>query len=154
MSKKDTYEQLTEQYVMPILNDMQFELIDLEYVKEGSDFYLRIYIDKPGGITINDCEAVSRLMNEILDREDYIEDAYIFEVSSPGLGRPIKKDRDFERNINKDIEFKTYQAIDGCKEFAGTLISYNKDNIEVLIDDRNIVIDRKQIAQIKEALDF
>lgn len=93
MSKASTYEAKTEQLILPILERMQFELVDVEYVKEGSTYYLRAYIDKEGGITINDCEAVAREMNELLDREDFIPDSYTFEVSSPGLGRPLKKEK-------------------------------------------------------------
>lgn len=93
MSKASTYEAKTEQLILPILERMQFELVDVEYVKEGSMYYLRAYIDKEGGITINDCEAVAREMNELLDREDFIPDSYTFEVSSPGLGRPLKKEK-------------------------------------------------------------
>ena len=88
---KKLYEEKTEELVQPILNRMNFELVDVEYVKEGSTWYLRVYIDKDGGITVDDCEAVAREMNEILDREDFVEDSYVFEVSSPGLGRPLKK---------------------------------------------------------------
>ena len=95
MSKASTYEAKTEQLILPILERMQFELVDVEYVKEGSTYYLRAYIDKEGGITINDCEAVAREMNELLDREDFISDSYTFEVSSPGLGRPLKKEKDY-----------------------------------------------------------
>lgn len=91
MSKASTYEAKTEQLILPILERMQFELVDIEYVKEGSTYYLRAYIDKEGGITINDCEAVAREMNELLDQEDFISDSYTFEVSSPGLGDRSKK---------------------------------------------------------------
>jgi Uncharacterised BCR, YhbC family COG0779 len=91
MSKRETYETRTEELITPILDRMNFELVDVEYVKEGGTWYLRAYIDKEGGITVNDCEAVAREMNEILDREDFVEDSYVFEVSSPGLGRPTEK---------------------------------------------------------------
>ena len=94
MSKRETYETRTEELITPILDRMNFELVDVEYVKEGGTWYLRAYIDKEGGITVNDCEAVAREMNEILDREDFVEDSYVFEVSSPGLGRPGKRSRD------------------------------------------------------------
>lgn len=93
MSKRDTYERRTEQLLMPIIQANGFELVDVEYVKEGSSFYLRSYIDKPGGITIDDCELVSRALSELLDKEDFIEDSYIMEVSSPGLLRPMKRIR-------------------------------------------------------------
>ena len=91
MSKASVYEAKTESLIMPILDRMNFELVDVEYVKEGGTWYLRAYIDKEGGITVNDCEDVAREMNVLLDEEDFIPDAYVFEVSSPGLGRPLKK---------------------------------------------------------------
>ncbi|MBO5657577.1 MAG: ribosome maturation factor RimP, partial [Agathobacter sp.] len=95
MSKATNYEARTEQLILPILEELSFELVDVEYVKEGSIYYLRAYIDKEGGITVNDCEAVARRMNDILDREDYIPVSYTFVVSSPGLGRPLKKVKDY-----------------------------------------------------------
>ena len=91
--------------------------------------YLRAYIDKEGGITVDDCEVVARQMNEILDREDYIPDSYTFEVSSPGLGRPLKKEKDYVRNMNKEIEIRTYRAINKSKEFYGLLKAYDKDTV-------------------------
>ena len=100
MSKASVYEAKTESFIQPILDSMNFELVDVEYVKEGGMNYLRAYIDKEGGITVDDCEVVARQMNEILDREDYIPDSYTFEVSSPGLGRPLKKEKDYVRNMN------------------------------------------------------
>ena len=93
MSKREIYEQKTEEILNPIMEELGFELVDVEYVKEGSNWYLRAYIDKPGGITVDDCELVSRAFNEILDKEDYISEQYIFEVSSPGLMRPLKKEK-------------------------------------------------------------
>ncbi|MBR0085843.1 MAG: ribosome maturation factor RimP, partial [Lachnospiraceae bacterium] len=97
MTKKD-YEMKTEELITPIIEEKHFELVDVEWVKEGSNRILRVYIDKPGGITVDDCELVSREFNEILDREDYISENYVFEVSSPGLTRPLKKDKDFARS--------------------------------------------------------
>ena len=85
MSKREIYEQKTEEILNPIMEELEFELVDVEYVKEGSMWYLRAYIDKPGGITVNDCEAVSRRLSDILDEKDFIEDSYVLEVSSPGL---------------------------------------------------------------------
>ena len=101
MGKSQIYEEKTEQFLLPILQKNNFELVDIEYVKEGGTWYLRAYIDKEGGITVNDCELVAREMNELLDKEDYIEDSYIFEVSSPGLLRPLKKEKDYVRNMGK-----------------------------------------------------
>ena len=105
----------------PIVAEQGFELVDVEYVKEAGNWYLRAYIDKPGGITVDDCEVVSRRFSDILDEKDYIEDSYIFEVSSPGLGRPLKKEKDFARSVGEEVEIRTYRAVDRQKEFIGIL---------------------------------
>ena len=97
MSRREEYEKKTEELVMPLIEKNNFELVDIEYVKEGDRFYLRVYIDKEGGITIDDCEIISRALEEKLDAQNFIEDSYILEISSPGLGRPLKKEKDFER---------------------------------------------------------
>ena len=128
MSKRETYETRTEELITPILDRMNFELVDVEYVKEGGTWYLRAYIDKEGGITVNDCEAVAREMNEILDREDFVEDSYVFEVSSPGLGRPLKKEKDYIRSMGKEVEIRTYRAINREKQ-AETSIHHYLDRI-------------------------
>ena len=155
MSKADIYEAKTESLILPILERMNFELVDVEYVKEGSVWYLRAYIDKEGGITVNDCEAVAREMNEILDREDFIPDSYTFEVSSPGLGRPLKKEKDYIRNMGKEIEIRTYKAIDRCKEFYGLLKAYDKDTVTIEIEDgETIIFNKSEIALIRQAIDF
>lgn len=148
MSKRETYESKTEELLIPILDRMGFELWDVEYVKEGSDYYLRAYIDKEGGITIDDCVDVSHALSDELDREDYIDDAYILEVSSPGLGRVLRKDRDFDRSIGRKVEVKTYKPIDGTKEFTGILKAYDKESVR--IDDEGSERDfaRADIAKI------
>lgn len=132
MSRREDYEKKTEALLKPILDDRGFELWDIEYVKEGADYYLRAYIDKEGGITIDDCVDVSRALSDELDRDDFIPDAYILEVSSPGLGRALKKDRDYERSVGKKIELKTYKPVDGCKEFTGELISFDKESVKIM----------------------
>ena len=154
MSKSSDYEQKTTDFVLPILEKKGFELYDVEYVKEGNDFYLRIYIDKEGGITINDCVDVTREMNEILDKEDYIKDPFIFEVSSPGLDRPLKKDKDFERNLGKQVDIKTYKAFDKQKEFTGVLSAYDKDTVTVTFEDGDFTFLRKDISLIRLTIDF
>ncbi len=155
MSKREVYEQKTESLVTPIIVANNFELVDVEYVKEGSTWYLRIFIDKEGGITVDDCEIVSRAFNEILDKEDYIEDAYILEVSSPGLGRPLKKDKDFERSIGDEIEIRLYKAIDKQKEFVGILKSYSKDEVTIeTADEEEITFNRADIALVRLTFDF
>ena len=126
-----------------------------EYVKEAGTWYLRAYIDKEGGIAINDCEMVSRRLSDWLDREDFIEDSYILEVSSPGLGRPLKKDRDFERNIGEEVEIRTYRMIGKQKEFTGILEEYDSDSVTISYEDGSRQkFDRKEIALIRQAFDF
>ena len=154
MSKKEEYEKRTEEFMLPIVEKRGFELYDVEFVKEGNDYYLRAYIEKPGGITINDCVDVSREMNEILDREDYIKEQYIFEVSSPGLDRPLKKDKDFERSIGKNVDLKTYKAFDKQKEFTGILSSYDKDTVTITFEDGDYTFLRKDISLIRLTIDF
>ena len=155
MSKKEAYEQRTEELITPILERNQFELVDVDYVKEGSDWYLRAYIDKEGGITVNDCTLVAREMNEILDREDYVEGSYIFEVSSPGLGRPLKKEKDYVRAMGKNLEIRTYRAINKEKEFYGVLKSYNNETVTIETEDaEDLTFDKKEIALIRLAFDF
>lgn len=155
MSRREQYEKKAEELLMPVITEKNLELVDIEYVKEGSNWYLRAYIDKEGGVNINDCEAVSRAFSDILDKEDPIEDAYILEVSSPGLGRPLKKDKDFTRNIDKKIEFKSYKAIDGQKEFEGILKSFDAETFT--IDDENnntSTFKRKEMALIREYVEW
>ena len=155
MSKASVYEAKTESLIMPILDRMNFELVDVEYVKEGGTWYLRAYIDKEGGITVNDCEDVAREMNVLLDEEDFIPDAYVFEVSSPGLGRPLKKEKDYIRNIGKELEIRTYKAINRCKEFYGLLKAYDKDTVTIETEDgETIIFNKSEIALIRQAIDF
>ena len=155
MSKKEIYEQRTEELLQPIIDTHGFELVDVEYVKEAGTWYLRAYIDKPGGISVDDCEVVSRAFSDVLDEKDYIEDSYIFEVSSPGLGRPLKKEKDFARSIGEEVEIRTYRAIDRQKEFIGFLKEYDKDTVTIEYDDETTqVFERSDIALIRLALDF
>ena len=125
------YEQKTEEILLPIVEEYGFELVDVEYVKEGSNWYLRAYIDKPGGIGVNDCEVVSRRLSDILDEKDYIEDSYILEVSSPGLGRPLKK------------------------EFTGILKDYDETTVTIEMEDETEkTFEKSEIALIRLAFDF
>ena len=155
MSRREQYEQHTEELLEPIVTEHGFELVDVEYVKEAGTWYLRAYIDKPGGITVDDCEVVSRQFSDILDEKDYIEDAYIFEVSSPGLGRPLKKEKDFKRSMGEEVEIRTYRAIDRQKEFTGILKAYDNDTVTIAYeDDTEQVFNKSDIALIRLALDF
>ena len=121
MGKRESYEAKTTELIQPVVEANGVELFDVDYVKEGSDWYLRVYIDKEGGVTIDDCQNVSRAFNEILDRENYIDDQYIFEVSSPGLTRPLKKEKDYEKSIGRMIEIKLFSPVDKSKEYSGVL---------------------------------
>lgn len=154
MSKKDNYESRTTKLLMPIIEENRFELVDVEYVKEAGTFYLRAYVDKPGGITIDDCELVSRALSDLLDQEDFIEDAYILEVSSPGLTRPFKKENDYKRNLGNKIEVKLYQMRDKKKEYEGILKSYTADRFIIETDEREIEFAKADCALVRLAIDF
>ena len=148
-------EEKIEDLTSKTINDLGYDLYDVEYVKEGSNWYLRAYIDKPGGITVDDCEVVSRAFSDILDEKDYIEDTYIFEVSSPGLGRPLKKDKDFKRSLGEEVEIRTYRAIDRQKEFIGILVEYDADTVTIEYEDETTqTFNRSDIALIRLAFDF
>lgn len=108
MSKREDYEARVEAFLLPVMEENHFELVDVEYVKEAGTWYLRAYIDKEGGFTVDDCEMVSRRLGDWLDKEDFIDESYILEVSSPGLGRPLKKEKDFKRSMGEQVEIKLY----------------------------------------------
>jgi ribosome maturation factor RimP len=151
-TKRADIEAKTTELVMPIIEANGLELVDVEYVKEGSDFYLRVYADKEGGINIGDCEIVNRALSDLLDENDYINDAYILEVSSPGLTRPLKKENDFRRSIGKIVEIKTFTKINNCKEFEGELTAYDDETVTIITDkDEELVISRKDISMIRLA---
>lgn len=154
MSKREIYEQKTEELLLPIMEENGFELVDVEYVKEGGNWYLRAYIDKPGGISVNDCELVSRRLSDLLDEKDYVEDAYILEVSSPGLGRPLKKEKDFKRSLGELVEVRTYRMIEKRKEFTGILKAYDEHTVTIEEDETERVFDKSEIALIRLAFDF
>ncbi len=158
MSKRESYEERTEKLLLPVAAANHVEIYDVEYVKEGSDWYLRCYIDKEGGVTIDDCEAVSRALSDELDREDFIEDAYILEVSSPGLGRALKKDKHLQKSLNEEVDIRTYKPINGSKDFCGILKAFDEETITISTASgektEDMVFDRKDIAAIKLAFDF
>ena len=154
MSKRETYELRTEQLLAPIAEQFGVEIYDVEYVKEGSDWYLRAYIDKPDGVNIGDCENVSRALSDALDAEDYITDAYILEVSSPGLGRTLKKERHLEKSLGEQVEVKTYKPVDGQKEFAGILKAYDGETVTIETEGVERIFKRLEVALIRLAMDF
>lgn len=155
MAKREEYESKTEAFLLPIMDEHKFELVDVEYVKEAGNWYLRAYIDKEGGIAVDDCEVISRQLGEWLDREDFIQDAYILEVSSPGLGRPLKKEKDFARSIGQQVDIRLYKQREKQKEFTGALKAYDKDTVTIEMEDESdMVFDRSDIALIRLAFDF
>lgn len=155
MAKRDDYEARATEIIMPIIEANNFELVDIEYVKEGSGKYLRAYIDKPGGITVEDCEAVSRPFSDKLDELDFIDEAYILEVSSPGLGRPFKKDKDFQRNISEEVELKLYKQVDHLKDYVGLLKAFDKDTVTIELENgEEKVFERANIALIRQTVYF
>ncbi len=152
--KRTDIESYVEELVMPIIEEGHFELVDVEYVKEGANWYLRVYADKEGGINIDDCVTISRALEVKLDEKDVIPDAYILEVSSPGLGRQLKKERDYKRSIGEEIEFKLYKARDKQKEFEGILKAFDEDTFTITIDEEDVVFDRKDVAMMRLAVHF
>lgn len=155
MSFKEHVEKLVEEILTPILEENKFELVDIEYTKEASNWYLRIFIDKDGGVTIDDCELVSKSFDNEFEDKDPIKDPYILEVSSPGLDRPLKKDKDFARSLGEKVELKLYKAINKQKEFVGILKSYDDDSITLLLDDgEEWSVARADIAIIRLAIIF
>lgn len=155
--KKAEIEQHCMELVTPIIEEGGYELWDVEYVKEGQDYYLRVYADKEGGITIDDCVAISRALEKKLDEADKLQDAYILEVSSPGLTRPLKKEKDFARSIGKNVMVKLYAAINGGKELCGVLNDYSEKTVTLGFGESGkedpLVIDRSNISVIRLAFD-
>ena len=155
MTKREMIEQKAEELITPLIEEHHFELVDVEYVKEGANWYLRAYIDKPGGINVDDCEVVSRAFSDLLDEKDFIDDAYILEVSSPGLGRPLKKEKDFVRSMGKDVDVRLYRQLNKQKEFTGALSAYDENTVTLTMEDGSqMVFEKPDIALIRLALDF
>lgn len=154
MNKKQIVDQVTE-YLQPITDAFMYEIVDVEFVKEGPTYYLRIYIDKEGGVTIDDCQKTSRAIEVVLDEKDPIELPYMLEVSSPGLDRILKKDKDFERFSGNVVDVKLYKAVDKQKHFQGELVS--KTDTELTIKDesgKTIVFDTENVAMVRLAILF
>jgi len=154
-------EDIVTELVLPIVEKNSYELVDVEFVKEGANWYLRVYIDKEGGITLDDCQIVSEELSVILDKTDPIEQRYFLEVSSPGIERPLKKDRDFERYKGHPVILKTFNAIDGKKVFEGELVGLIDNKIVIKTDsgnknsDNNIMeFDRDKVAMVRKTFKF
>lgn len=156
---KAAYEKRAEALLLPITESRGYELVDVEFVKEGGTFYLRGYIDKPGGITVDDCEEVSRAFEAELDREDFISESYVLEVSSPGLGRPLRKEKDYIRNKGKEIELHLFRPVEHEKSWEGVLKDWDDSSVTIEADSgtddaRLVTFDRDDIALVKEAVDW
>lgn len=155
MIRKEDCERRTEELLKPITEANGFEIVDVEYVKEGSTRFLRAYIDKPGGIRIDDCELVSRALDAALDKADFIDEPYTLEISSPGLLRPLKKDRDYERNLGKEIEVQLFKAMDKQKEFIGVLCRYDAESAVITEEDgTERTFARRDISLARPYIDF
>ena len=154
MSRREEYETKTERLLEPIAQENGVSVYDVEYVKEGTDYCLRAYIDKPEGVDIQDCENVSRRLSDELDREDFIRDAYILEVSSPGLGRTLKKDKHLQASIGQDVEIKLFRPVDKCRVFCGVLEGFDAEQVTLRNGDTAIILKRTDIAVIRLAIDF
>lgn len=151
--KKNVQQEIME-LAAPVVEALNYELVDVEFVKEGANWYLRIYIDKPGGISIDDCQAVSEQISDILDEKDPIEQSYYLEVSSPGLERPLKTERDFIKYKGELVEVKVYQPIDGKKIFEGELVGLIDNKIIISDAGNNIEFEKDKVAIIKRAIKF
>lgn len=142
-------EKRVEELLKPIIEKLNYDLYDVIYEKEGKHYYLRIFIDKPEGIDINDCEKVNNEINDILDEADYIKEQYFLEVSSPGLERLLRKEKHFQSQIGNEISVKLFKPINKQKELIGTLVEYNKDELTIKVSDETIKINSKDIAVTK-----
>lgn len=147
-------EKIAERLVEPIIDSLQCELVDIEYKKEGSQWYLRIYIDKTDGVTIDDCQAVSEQVSKLLDEKDPIPHSYILEVSSPGLDRVLKKDSDFKRFKGSLIDVSLYKSIEGRKKYRGVLIDFTDEFLTVEVKEKTIDFKRSDIAMVRLAVEF
>ncbi|MFU0801434.1 MAG: ribosome maturation factor RimP [Xylanivirga thermophila] len=154
MAKSKT-EELAKQLSEPILDQLGYELVDIEYKKEGGSWFLRFYIDKNGGITIDDCQNFSERISKVFDEVDPIPNQYYLEVSSPGLDRPLKRDKDFEQYKGYKVDLKLYKPINGIKKYSGELVGLEGGNIIVIKDNNNILsFNRQDVAIIRLAIEF
>ena len=147
-------EEKVESLIENKIQELGYTLYDVEYVKEGKDYYLRIYIDSEKGISLDDCELVSNNITELLDKEDYIKEQYFLEVSSPGVERVLKKDKHLQNNIGVNVQVKLFKPFNGQKQYEGILKSFDETNIEIETDSQNLKIERQNIGQIKTIFDW
>lgn len=133
----------------PLAAELGLELWDVEYVREAGQWFLRVYIDKDGGVGINDCEALSRALDPVLDEADPIPDSYVFEVSSAGAERELKRPRDFERFLGNSVEVRLYTAVDGSKTWTGTLTGYDDGAVRLQVVGKEYVFEKAQVAKVR-----
>ena len=143
-----------ENLIKTKVQELGYNLYDVEYVKEGKDYFLRVYIDKDNGITLDDCEIVSNGITEILDNADYIKEQYFLEVSSPGVERILKKDKHLKSNIGANVQVKLFKPLDGKKQYEGILKDFDSDNIKIETSSQILEIERQNIGQIKTIFDW
>lgn len=153
MQTKDIIKKVTD-YAMPIIEENNFELVEVEFVKEGSNYYLRLYVDKEGGFSIQDCEKVSRYIEQKLEEDDIIEKAYILEVSSPGIDRILKKDSEYIKYKGRIVDIKLYKPIEKTKEFQGELVGLIDNQIVINEEGTELKFDRKDVAVCRLAVIF
>ncbi len=155
MTNAKSYEEITSKLITPIVEQFGCTLVDVEYARENSGNYLRVYIEKDGGVSIDDCVDVSRAFNPILDEKDFIEEAYTFEVSSPGADRVLKKDTDLKLALGRSISIKTYQKINGKKEFVGILKEWDDSSVTITDEDGdNIDFNRSDVSIMRLLFDM
>ena len=142
-------EEKVENLIKKPINDIGYELYDVEYAKEGKDYFLRIFIEKEGGISLEDCEKVNDEITELLDKQDYLKEQYFLEVSSTGIEKVIRKDKHLQDNIGVEIEVKLFKSINKKKSIIGILKEFNSNEIVVETDESEEIIQRTDIAQIK-----
>lgn len=155
MSGSVSTEKRLDAMLRPTVEEMGYEIADIEFVKEGPNWYLRVYVDKEGGVTIDDCELISKELEKILDENDPIEQAYFLEISSPGIDRPLKKKEDFIKFNGEAVDIKLYRTFEGSKEYTGRLKAYGEDgSVTIETDTKELTFAKKDIASVRLAVIF
>lgn len=147
-------EEKVEKLLEEKIQELGYILYDVEYVKEGKEYFLRIYIDNENGISLDDCELVSNCITQILDKADYIQEQYFLEVSSPGVERVLKKDKHLQNNIGVKVQVKLFKPVNKQKKYEGILQSFNQENIVIKTNEQELNIERQNIGQIKTIFDW
>lgn len=151
--KREAVEEFVSSVVESIIADTDMELVDVEYVRER-DWYLRVYLDKPGGVDLDDCQMVSERLSETLDAKDPIKENYLLEVSSPGLDRVLKKDKDFKRYHGSQVDVQLFKPLNGGKQFTGALGDVTDETVTIVTADGDLNLERSAVAQIRLHFEF